>query len=323
MFQWFLYSLSHLASICTQFPCFTPFGLPVLRRQATGDRSANAEGGRHRDFPVQSHAQETREEKCPHVGNQRRSKAQTHKQFHRGCASLRRGHASWERAQHCEWPLDDPPYRHSPGILILWPLSVFQYMNNLDKWGLDMFKIAQLSNNRPLTCVTYTILQVSLWSWFLWCVRFSRGIFPLRSENYAKHSRFLPTLWWRTSCIWKTITAVTSLTTTTFTQPMSPNPPMFFFVCQRSRSVDLHAFCALELGHTCSLKPHLKRWEVRNGDLHFLRKKNRLKINNERVAEHRKKMNHDVLKHLLVASILGVYFCLEWLTVLRPTFLLL
>ncbi|PVD23029.1 hypothetical protein C0Q70_16290 [Pomacea canaliculata] len=34
-----------------------------------------------------------------------------------------------------------------------------KYLSNLDKWGVDLFKIAEYSNNRPLTCVTYTILQ--------------------------------------------------------------------------------------------------------------------------------------------------------------------
>lgn len=34
-----------------------------------------------------------------------------------------------------------------------------KYLNDLDKWGVDLFKIAEYSNNRPLTCVTYTILQ--------------------------------------------------------------------------------------------------------------------------------------------------------------------
>ena len=34
-------------------------------------------------------------------------------------------------------------------------------MTNLDQWGIDIFKIAELTNNRPLTAVTYTILQVS------------------------------------------------------------------------------------------------------------------------------------------------------------------
>ena len=33
-------------------------------------------------------------------------------------------------------------------------------MNDLDRWGVDIFKIGELSNNRPLTAVTYTILQV-------------------------------------------------------------------------------------------------------------------------------------------------------------------
>ena len=35
-------------------------------------------------------------------------------------------------------------------------------MTNLDQWGIDIFKIAEMTNNRPLTAVTYTILQVSI-----------------------------------------------------------------------------------------------------------------------------------------------------------------
>jgi len=34
-----------------------------------------------------------------------------------------------------------------------------ELMNDIDKWGLDLFKIAEYSNNRPLTCVTYRIFQ--------------------------------------------------------------------------------------------------------------------------------------------------------------------
>ena len=34
-------------------------------------------------------------------------------------------------------------------------------MNNIDKWGVDIFKIGELTNNRPLTAVTFTTLQVS------------------------------------------------------------------------------------------------------------------------------------------------------------------
>ena len=36
---------------------------------------------------------------------------------------------------------------------------MFQYMKDLDKWGLDIFKVAELTNNRPLTVITYNILQ--------------------------------------------------------------------------------------------------------------------------------------------------------------------
>ncbi|ELU18933.1 hypothetical protein CAPTEDRAFT_180250 [Capitella teleta] len=45
------------------------------------------------------------------------------------------------------------------GVDTLHEKELSGYMANLDKWGLDIFKVAQLTNNRPLTCVTYTILQ--------------------------------------------------------------------------------------------------------------------------------------------------------------------
>lgn len=36
-----------------------------------------------------------------------------------------------------------------------------QVMGGLDQWGVDVFKISDLTNNKPLTAVTFTILQVS------------------------------------------------------------------------------------------------------------------------------------------------------------------
>jgi hypothetical protein len=45
-------------------------------------------------------------------------------------------------------------------------------MENSDRWGLDMFRIAELTDNRTLTCVTYTIFQVknafSIINWDQW-----------------------------------------------------------------------------------------------------------------------------------------------------------
>ncbi|KAL7291085.1 hypothetical protein TKK_0015215 [Trichogramma kaykai] len=32
-------------------------------------------------------------------------------------------------------------------------------LSDIDKWGIDIFRIAELSNNRPLTCVAYTAFQ--------------------------------------------------------------------------------------------------------------------------------------------------------------------
>jgi hypothetical protein len=30
----------------------------------------------------------------------------------------------------------------------------------IDKWGIDIFRIADLTNNRPLTAIAYTVFQV-------------------------------------------------------------------------------------------------------------------------------------------------------------------
>lgn len=35
-----------------------------------------------------------------------------------------------------------------------------QVLNSVDTWGIDIFKIETLSNNRPLTCVAFAIFQV-------------------------------------------------------------------------------------------------------------------------------------------------------------------
>lgn len=32
-------------------------------------------------------------------------------------------------------------------------------LNEIDKWGIDIFRIGVLSNNRPLTCIAYTAFQ--------------------------------------------------------------------------------------------------------------------------------------------------------------------
>ena len=34
-------------------------------------------------------------------------------------------------------------------------------MENLDRWGFDAFRVDALTNHRPLTAVTFTVLQVS------------------------------------------------------------------------------------------------------------------------------------------------------------------
>ena len=39
-------------------------------------------------------------------------------------------------------------------------LVCVQHMSSIDNWGIDVFRISDLTNHRPLTAVTYTILQV-------------------------------------------------------------------------------------------------------------------------------------------------------------------
>ncbi|KAK6180169.1 cAMP-specific 3',5'-cyclic phosphodiesterase 4D isoform X2 [Patella vulgata] len=39
------------------------------------------------------------------------------------------------------------------------PQELAKYLGEIDKWGVDMFKIATYSNNKPLTAVVYTIFQ--------------------------------------------------------------------------------------------------------------------------------------------------------------------
>ena len=36
----------------------------------------------------------------------------------------------------------------------------FQHLADINKWGADIIKIAEFSDNRPLTCITYKIFQV-------------------------------------------------------------------------------------------------------------------------------------------------------------------
>lgn len=34
--------------------------------------------------------------------------------------------------------------------------DLLQVLSDIDKWGIDIFRIGELSSNRPLTCVAYT-----------------------------------------------------------------------------------------------------------------------------------------------------------------------
>lgn len=40
-------------------------------------------------------------------------------------------------------------------------LSFQKELEDLNKWGLNIFNVARYSHNRPLTCIMYAIFQVS------------------------------------------------------------------------------------------------------------------------------------------------------------------
>lgn len=40
------------------------------------------------------------------------------------------------------------------------PVLVFQELEDVNKWGLNVFKVTEFSGNRPLTVMMYTIFQV-------------------------------------------------------------------------------------------------------------------------------------------------------------------
>ncbi len=40
-------------------------------------------------------------------------------------------------------------------------LVVLQELEDINRWGIDIFKVAEYSGNRPLTVTMYTIFQVT------------------------------------------------------------------------------------------------------------------------------------------------------------------
>ena len=53
---------------------------------------------------------------------------------------------------------------------------LFQHLADINKWGMDVIKVAEFSNNRALTCVTYTILQVTHTTWIILKKEFTRPL---------------------------------------------------------------------------------------------------------------------------------------------------
>lgn len=61
-------------------------------------------------------------------------------------------------------------------------LCVFfdQELEDLDKWSFNIFRVAEFSNNRPLSCIMYAIFQVNKMSVNVWeCVFFCRIVLTL------------------------------------------------------------------------------------------------------------------------------------------------
>lgn len=50
--------------------------------------------------------------------------------------------------------------------VILFLMSVDQELDDLNKWGLNIFRLAEFSNNRPLSCIMFAIFQVGEKQWF-------------------------------------------------------------------------------------------------------------------------------------------------------------
>ena len=61
-------------------------------------------------------------------------------------------------SQYCSYltSVQVPKY----GVLTAYEDELGQYLDNIKIWGIDVFKISEFSNNRPLTAVTYRVFQV-------------------------------------------------------------------------------------------------------------------------------------------------------------------
>ena len=65
-----------------------------------------------------------------------------------------------------------------------WWYIIVQHMKRLNKWGVDMFTIAEASGNRPLTVLAYTIFAVRPTCCTLFC------LFQKSSNLCSKFFRF-------------------------------------------------------------------------------------------------------------------------------------
>ena len=48
------------------------------------------------------------------------------------------------------------------GVVTAFEDELGQNLDNIKIWGIDVFKISEFSNNKPLTAVTYRVFQVGV-----------------------------------------------------------------------------------------------------------------------------------------------------------------
>lgn len=71
---------------------------------------------------------------------------------------------------------------------VVFTFSVFflchQELEDLDRWSFNIFRVAEFSNNRPLSCIMYAIFQVNNPSVNVWSALFSAGAAGVFAHEY-------------------------------------------------------------------------------------------------------------------------------------------
>lgn len=72
---------------------------------------------------------------------------------------------------HTLWHTDRNTHKHT--VSYRCPVLLLQEIEDINRWGLDIFKIAEFSGNRPLTVIMYSVFQVG-------------GCFSSKSAHFTK-----------------------------------------------------------------------------------------------------------------------------------------